>query len=72
MGVSWHRGGTIDYVEINSPRVNAADLDMRQGLSKAVDWAEAEPGLERIVLSGAGFVRFGHCLYQPATAKRYP
>ncbi len=54
MGVSWHRAGTIGYVEINSPPVNAAGLDMRQGLSKAVDWAEAEPGLERIVLSGAG------------------
>ncbi len=54
MGVSWHRGGNIGYVEINNPPVNAISLAVRQGLSKAVDWAETEPGLERVVLSAAG------------------
>jgi len=56
MGVSWHRDGNTGYVEIDNPPVNAIGLAVRQGLSKAIDWADTEPGLERIVLSGAGRV----------------
>jgi 3-hydroxyacyl-CoA dehydrogenase len=54
MSVTTSRDGAIGYVKMNVPPVNAIGLDMRQGLMEAVRWAEAEAGLERVILSGEG------------------
>lgn len=55
MAVSMRRDGTIGYVEIDAPPVNAMGLAVRQGLLDAVVWAESE-GLERVIVSGRGRV----------------
>ncbi len=54
MSVTTSRDGAIGYVKMNVPPVNAIGLDLRQGLMEAVRWAEAEAGLERVILSGEG------------------
>ena len=53
MTVTRRKDGTIGYVELANPPVNAINREMRQGLLDAVQWAEAE-ALERVILSGAG------------------
>lgn len=55
MAVSMRRDGTVGYVEIDAPPVNAMSLAVRQGLLDAVVWAESE-GLERVIVSGRGRV----------------
>ena len=54
MTASMRRDGAIGYVTLDNPPVNAMGLAMRQALMQAVDWAESEPGLERVIVSGAG------------------
>ncbi len=48
------RHGKIGYVELNNPPVNTIGEVTRKALVDAVSWAESEPGLERIILSGLG------------------
>lgn len=54
MPVSTRRDGTTAYVTLDFPPVNAIGRETRQGLLDALDWIAAEPGLERVILSGAG------------------
>jgi len=54
MPVTTRREGTTAYVTLDSPPVNAIGRETRQGLLDALDRIEAEPGLERVILSGAG------------------
>lgn len=55
MGILKRRDGTTGYVVLDNPPVNAMNLDIRQGLLDAVEWAEAEQ-LERVIVSGASRV----------------
>lgn len=55
MAVFTRKEGTTGYVVLDNPPVNAINLEMRQGLLDAVDWAEAEQ-LERVIVSGRGRV----------------
>ncbi|SMY06909.1 FAD-dependent oxidoreductase [Flavimaricola marinus] len=54
MSVTTRREGPIAFVELNNPPVNAIGLAMREGLMAALDWVDAQEGLSRVVLSGAG------------------
>jgi len=54
MTVTFRREGNAGFVELANPPVNAMGLAVRQGLLEAVRWAEAEPGLDRVVVSGQG------------------
>lgn len=54
MTVQTRRAGAIAYVTLDNPPVNANDLSLREGLRDAVDWVEAQDGLSRVVLTGAG------------------
>lgn len=54
MSVITRRDGAIAYVTMNVPPVNAIGRETRAGLMEAVAWAEAEKGLERVILSGEG------------------
>ena len=54
MSVSFRREGNAGLVELANPPVNAIGLPVRRGLLEAVRWAEAERGLERVILSGRG------------------
>ena len=53
MSVTKRREGTVGYVEIDNPPVNAIGQAVRQGLLEAVRWAE-ENWLDRVIVSGAG------------------
>ncbi len=53
MTVTCKRDGATGIVTIANPPVNAIGLAVREGLMAAVRWAESEPGLERIVLTGS-------------------
>lgn len=55
MGILTRKDGTTGYVVLDNPPVNAMNLEVRQGLLAAVDWAESEQ-LERVIVSGAGRV----------------
>ena len=55
MAVVTRRTGSVGYVELDNPPVNAMGLALREGLLKAVEWAEAE-NLERVIVSGRGRV----------------
>jgi len=55
MRILTRKDGTTGYVVLDNPPVNAMNLEMRQGLLAAVDWAESEQ-LERVIVSGAGRV----------------
>lgn len=55
MAVLTRTDGVTGYVTLDNPPVNAMNLEVRQGLLAAVDWAEAER-LERVIVSGAGRV----------------
>ncbi len=52
MAVKFERRGTTGFVTLANPPVNAMGLAVRQGLDAAVTWAEAEPGLTRVIVSG--------------------
>lgn len=52
MSVDVWREGAVGFVKLNNPPVNAIGLDTRQGLIDALEWAEAQDGLSRIVLHG--------------------
>lgn len=54
MTVTWRREGNIGLVELANPPVNAMGLMVRQGLADAVAWAEAEAGLDRVIVTGQG------------------
>ncbi|MBO6637796.1 MAG: enoyl-CoA hydratase/isomerase family protein [Roseitalea sp.] len=54
MTVTWRRQGDAGLVELANPPVNAMGLAVRQGLMDAVKWAENEPGLWRVIVSGQG------------------
>ena len=54
MTVNMRRAGTVLFVEMDNQPVNAIGLAMREGLQAAIDRANAEDGLSRVVLSGAG------------------
>ncbi len=54
MPVKTRREGTTAHVTLDVPPVNAIGRETRQGLIDALDWVEAEPGLERVILAGAG------------------
>ena len=54
MPVTTRRDGATAYVTLDFPPVNAIGRETRQGLVEALDWIEAEAGLERVILSGAG------------------
>lgn len=54
MPVKVRREGPIGYVELDNPPVNAMSQSLRQGLLDAVTWAEAETGLERVIVTGRG------------------
>ncbi|MBO6552713.1 MAG: enoyl-CoA hydratase/isomerase family protein [Roseitalea sp.] len=54
MTVTWRREGDAGLVELANPPVNAMGLAVRQGLLDAVRWAENEPGLSRVIVSGQG------------------
>lgn len=53
MVVSYRRIGAVGYVTLDNPPVNAMGLAVRLGLLAAVDWAEAEVGLERVIVASA-------------------
>jgi 3-hydroxyacyl-CoA dehydrogenase len=53
MAVFMRRAGTVGYVELDNPPVNAMSLAVRAGLLEAVNWAERER-LERVIVSGRG------------------
>jgi len=54
MTVTFRREGDAGLVELANPPVNAMGLAVRQGLMDAVTWAENEPGLSRVIVSGKG------------------
>lgn len=54
MAVRIERRGTVGIVTMDNPPVNAIGLAVRSGLEQAVDWAENEPGLTHVVLTGSG------------------
>ena len=54
MPVTTRRDGAVAYVMLDFPPVNAIGQAARQGLMQALDWVAAEPGLERVILSGVG------------------
>jgi 3-hydroxyacyl-CoA dehydrogenase len=54
MPVTFRRDGPTAFVSLDFPPVNAIGRDTRQGLLDALDRIEAEAGLERVILSGAG------------------
>lgn len=54
MTVTFRRQGDAGLVELANPPVNAMGLAVRQGLMDAVAWAENEPGLSRVIVSGQG------------------
>ncbi|MCB1336260.1 MAG: enoyl-CoA hydratase/isomerase family protein, partial [Maritimibacter sp.] len=54
MPVTHRRDGATAYVTLDFPPVNAIGRETRQGLIDALDWVEAQDGLERVILSGAG------------------
>ena len=53
MAVDFHRTGSVAFVTLANPPVNAIGLAMRQGLSEALDWIEGQKGLSRVVLAGS-------------------
>ena len=53
MSVDVRREGTIAFVTLSNPPVNAIGLDLRQGLSDALDWVDGQKGLSRVILSGS-------------------
>lgn len=55
MGILTRKDGMTGYVVLDNPPVNAMNLEIRQGLLAAVDWAESEQ-FERVIVSGAGRV----------------
>ncbi|SMH51617.1 3-hydroxyacyl-CoA dehydrogenase NAD-binding domain-containing protein [Maritimibacter sp. HL-12] len=54
MPVTTRRDGATAHVTLDFPPVNAIGQETRAGLIAALDWIEAEAGLERVILSGAG------------------
>ena len=54
MPVTTRREGATAYVTLDVPPVNAIGRETRQGLMDAIDWIAREPGLERVILTGAG------------------
>ncbi|GKY88036.1 3-hydroxyacyl-CoA dehydrogenase NAD-binding domain-containing protein [Sinisalibacter aestuarii] len=54
MPVTTRRDGATAYVTLDFPPVNAIGRETRQGLLDALGWIAGEPGLERVILSGAG------------------
>lgn len=56
MSVVFRREGTVAFVTLNSPPVNAIGLSVRQGLLDAVNWVKAQDGLSRVILTGEGRV----------------
>jgi len=54
MPVTTRRDGATAHVILDFPPVNAIGQETRAGLMAALDWIEAEAGLERVILSGAG------------------
>ncbi|PCJ84225.1 MAG: enoyl-CoA hydratase, partial [Hyphomicrobiales bacterium] len=54
MSLTTRRDGTIAYVEINNPPVNAIGLSVREKLQEAIDWVNGQTGLTRVILTGAG------------------
>ncbi|WP_372602689.1 enoyl-CoA hydratase/isomerase family protein, partial [Actibacterium sp.] len=56
MAVKCRRDGAAGIVELDNPPVNAMGLALRQGLMAAVDWAENQPGLDRVIVTGMGRV----------------
>ncbi|WP_186418203.1 3-hydroxyacyl-CoA dehydrogenase NAD-binding domain-containing protein [Bosea sp. CS1GBMeth4] len=48
------RAGDVGVIEIDNPPVNATSQAVRQGLLDAIRQARAEPGIEAIVIAGAG------------------
>ena len=52
--VDVRRAGTIAYVTLQNPPVNAIGLTVRQGLSDALDRVAGERGLSRVILTGSG------------------
>lgn len=55
MAVLMHQENNVGYVTLDNPPVNAMGLSIRQGLQKAVKWAE-DLKLERVILTGKGSV----------------
>jgi len=56
MPVSFRRSGTIAFVEMDNPPVNAIGQELRQGLADALARVAQEDGLDRVVLAGKGQV----------------
>jgi len=54
MPVTTCREGTIVFVTLDNPPVNAIGLAVRQGLQDAIDWVNGQTGLSRVILTGAG------------------
>ena len=54
MSVTWRREGYAGIVILDNPPVNAIGRAMRQGLMDALDWSASEPGLTRVIITGAG------------------
>jgi 3-hydroxyacyl-CoA dehydrogenase len=52
--VACERYGEILLVTIENPPVNALSVDVRQGILAAIEWADAEPGIQAVLLVGAG------------------
>jgi len=52
MPVVFRREGSVAFVTLDNPPVNAIGLDVRRGLVDALDWVEGEDGLSRVVFSG--------------------
>lgn len=53
MSVHCRREGNVGYVTLDNAPVNAIGLEMRQGLDRAVTWAESEK-LTRVIVTGVG------------------
>ncbi|MBL4812041.1 MAG: enoyl-CoA hydratase/isomerase family protein [Rhodobacteraceae bacterium] len=54
MTLTMRREGTIAFVEMNNPPVNAIGLSVREGLQRAIDWVNEQSGLSRVILTGTG------------------
>ena len=54
MGVSVSKRGRVALVQIDNPPVNAIGLEVREGLSAALDQTEADPDVAAVVLHCAG------------------
>ncbi|WP_299083295.1 FAD-dependent oxidoreductase [uncultured Ruegeria sp.] len=53
MSVEVRREGTVAFVTLSNPPVNAIGLEVRKGLSEALDWVNGQNGLSRVILSGS-------------------